>query len=311
MTEPIRKEKYITVIGANFLDFVVWDLVKGSFLIYCNTNFSNKRFQTPMPEHSHAAAAIVLSVLGIEAYRNRIYCLEKREVRRSVSNSLCDMITEKINNFPARKLKDLLEEVYVLRDVIVHNHIYEITVAYQGHNMLGHRQRLLQGSTDDLKYKRHVNNRTKKTKLLKLNVQPTKINFEDIFKVLVVTDLTIKIMQQAFGGGYVPFHVSNKIGDYDAKNLSEILTYYFDHIPRKSFVTCLEKLSTQLRNDFVPFLPPYPISDSFINNTCPECSKLGFHKLDNTHYCSKCGLSRGFIRDGVLGIEFAGEDVKD
>ena len=40
MTQPIRKEKYITVIGANFLDFVVWDLVKESFLTYCNTDFS-------------------------------------------------------------------------------------------------------------------------------------------------------------------------------------------------------------------------------------------------------------------------------
>ena len=310
MTEPIRKEKYITVIGANFLDFVVWDLVKGSFLTYCNTNFSNKRFQTPMPEHSRAAAAIVLSVLGIEAYRNRVYCLEKREVRSSVSNSLCDMITEKSNNFPASKLKDLLKEVFVVRDVIVHNHIYEVTVAYQGFNMIGHRQRRLQGRTDE-KYEKHVNKRTKKTKLLKLNVQPTKISFEDIFKVLVVVDLTIKIMQQVFGGGYVPFHVSRKIGDYDAKNLSEILTYYFDHIPRESFVTFLEKLSKQLRNDFMSFLPPYPISDCFINNICPECSKLGFDKLDNTHYCSKCGLSMGSIRDGVFGIDFAGKDVGD
>lgn len=311
MTDRIRKEKIITVIGANFLDFVVWDLVKGSFLTYCNTNFSNKRFQTPMPEHSRAAAAIVLSVLGIEAYRNRVYCLEKREVCSSVSNSLCDMITEKSSNFPARKLKDLLEEVFVVRDVIVHNHIYEVTVTYQGFNIKGHRQRLLQGRTDDLKYKRHVNKRTKKTKLLKLNVQPTKISFEDIFKVLLVVDLTIKIMQQVFGGGYVPFHVSHKIGRYDAKNLSEILTYYFDHIPRKSFVTFLETLSTQLRNDFMSFLPPYPISDCFINNTCPECSKLGFDKLDNTHYCSKCGLSMGSIRDGILGVEFTGRDVGD
>ena len=309
MTKPIRKEKYITVIGANFLDFVVWDLVKESFTTYCKTDFSKKRFQTSIWEHGHAAAAIVLSVLGIEAYRNRIYCLEKCEVHGSVSNDLCSMITKKSNNFPASKLKGLLEEVFVLRDVIVHNHIYEVTVVYQNYDMLGHRQKLLQGRTDDAKYLRCVNKNSKKTNLLKLNVQPAKITFEDIFKVLIIADLLIGVMQNVFGAGYVPFHVSHKIGDHCPENLSEILTHYYDQIPRKSFVKFLEQLSTQLRNDFAPFLPPYPHSGCFISNICPQCSKLGFDKLDHTHYCSKCGLSMGVIRDGVLSIGFNNIDT--
>lgn len=292
VTDSANKQEYITVIGTNFLDFVIWDLVKESFTTYRNTDFSKRRFQTSMWEHGHAAAAIVLSVIGIEAYRNRIYFLEKSRInRRSVTDDLCKILTKKSINFPINKLQALLEEVFVVRDVIAHNHIYKVEVfSDQGWTMLGHRQKLLKGYGFDSKYKSSVNSRTKKTNLLKLNVQPAKIGFEDIFKVLVVIDLLIGIMRKVLDAGYIPFHVSHKIGDHETKNLSEILTYYLDHIPRKSFVTFLEKLSTQLRNDFTSFLPPYPMSDCFINNTCPQCSKLGFDKLDNTHYCSKCGF---------------------
>ena len=310
MSGQINRQKYITVIGSNFLAFVIWDLVEESFATYQNTDFAKKRFQTSIWEHGHAAAAIILSVIGIEAYRNRIYFLEKRGIdrRSSVTSHLCNILAKKSISFPTSKLKPLLEEVFVVRDVIAHNHIYQVNVYYdQGWMMLGHKQKLLEGYGFDSKYKSSVNPRTKKTKLLKLNVQPAKIGFEDIFTVLVVIDLLIKIMQQVFGAGYVPFHVSHKIGGYDAKNLSETLTYYFDDIPRKSFVEFLERLSTQLRNDFTSFLPPYPLSDCFISNTCPQCSKLGFDKLDNTHYCRKCGFTIS-VQGGVYIPEFGKKD---
>lgn len=291
VTDYANKKECITVIGTSFLDFVIWDLVKESFDTYLGTDFSKKRFQTSIWEHGHAAAAVVLSVIGIEAYRNRIYFFEGRKVSRSVPDDLCNILTAKSISFPTSKLKRLLEEVFVVRDVIAHNHIYKVEVfSDQGRTMLGHRQKLLEGYGFDSKYKSSVNSRTKKTKLLKLNVQPAKVGFEDIFKVLVVVDLIINIMQKAFDAGFIPFHVSHKIGNHDANNLSEILTYYLDQTPRKSFVRFLENLSAQLRNDFASSLPPYPHANCFITNTCPRCSKLGFDKLDNIHHCSKCGF---------------------
>lgn len=311
MADFTNREKYITVIGVNFLDFVIWDLVKESLTTYLKTDFAKKRFQTSMWEHSHAAAAIVLSVIGIEAYRNRIYFLEKSRInRRSVPYDLCQILAKKSAGFPTSKLRDLLTEVFVVRDAIAHNHIYEVEVFsdQKKWTMLGHKQKLLKGYGFDSKYKSSVSPRTKKTNLLKLNVQPAKIGFEDIFKVLVVIDLLIRIMQNVLGGTYIPFYVSHKIGNRYPGNLSKILTYYYEQIPRKSFLKFLEELATQLRNDFVSFLPPYPHSDCFINNICPQCSKLGFNRFDDTHYCSKCGLSMGFIKNGVLNIEFTDKD---
>jgi len=315
MTEPIRKEKYITVIHANFLEFVIWGLIDESLKVYRNTDFSKKRFQTSIWEHSHAAAAIVLTAIGIEAFRNRIYFLKGIKVDRIVPNDLCKILRDEKVGFPADKLQDILTEVFVTRDVIVHNHIYKVQVfSDQGWTMLGHRQELLEGYGFDSKYSSSVNSRTKQTKLLKLNVQPAKISFEDIFKVSVVTDLLIAILQNIFGGAYIPFHISHKTGIHHIDNLSKILNYYYEQIPRRSrrrFIIFLEELSRRLRSDFANYLPPYPHSDCFISNICPNCSKLGFDRFDDTHYCSKCGWSMGFIRDGVLGIEFAGKDSGD
>lgn len=312
LSEYTDRQKYITVIGSSFLEFVVWGLIDESLRAYLNTDFSKRRFQTSVWEHSHAASAIVLSVIAIEAFRNRIYCLKGIRVDRNVPDDLCKILRDEKVGFPADKFQNILTEVFVARDVIAHNHIYQVEVfSDKEWVMMGHKQRLLKGYGFDSKYRRSVNSRTKKTKLLKLNVQPAKIGFEDIFKVLVITDLLIAILQNILGGGYVPFHTSHRRDILHLNNLSKILNYYYEQIARRSFVVFLEELSRRLRNDFADYLPPYPHSNCFISNICPKCSKLGFDRFDDAHYCRKCGLRMGFNRDGVLRIELAGSDVGD
>jgi hypothetical protein len=317
MSEHMGRQEYITVIGSNFLEFVVWGLLDESLKAYLKTDFSKKRFQTSVWEHSHAAAAIVLSVIGIEAFRNRIYCLKGIKVGRRVPENLCEVLRDARASFPADKLQDILTEVFVTRDAIVHNHIYHVEVFSDDKwDVLRYRQRLLRGYGFDSKYKQSVNSR-KKTKLLKLNVQPAKIGFEDIFKVLVIADLLIAILQNILGGSYVPFHISpkieaiQKISLHHPNSLSRTLNYYYQQISSRRFLILLEALSRRLRDDFANYLPAYPHSDCFISNICPSCSKLGFDRFDDTHQCEKCGLRMGFIRDGVIGLEFATKDAGD
>jgi hypothetical protein len=88
-------------------------------------------------------------------------------------------------------------------------------------------------------------------------------------------------------------------------SLSRILDYYYEQIPRQRFSTFLENLCRGLRNDFTDYLRPYPHSECFVSNICPKCSKLGFDRFDDRHYCTKCGLSIGFVGDGVIGVGFA------
>lgn len=298
MARQINRQKVITVVGATYIEFIVMDLMSKTFEAYKKLDFSGRHFQTSMWEHGHATAAIILSVIGIEAYRNRIYYVEKDNVSRgssAVINDLCSMLNRKNQTFHTSKLKQLLTEVFVIRDVIAHNHIYEVEVlSDQDWKMLGHKQKLLKGYGFDTKYKACVNSRTRKTRLLKFNVQPAKIGFEDLFKVLVVIDLLVGVTQNILGRMHIPFHVHYKIDEYWVRNLSEVLTYYLDQIPNNRFLKELEGLSKQLRDDFATFLPPNEKWDWFITNTCPKCSKLGFSKRINLSSCSKCGCRIGF-----------------
>lgn len=299
MIDAANKQKLITVIGGTFVEFVVWDLIAEAFEAYKKRDFSRKYFQTSIWEHGHAAAAIVLTVIGIEAYRNRIYYIERKRVSRrtnAVVNDLCGVLKGENNAFPDDKIKELLTEVFIIRDVIAHNHIYEVeVVSDQDWNMIGHKQSLLRGYGFDSKYRTYVNKRTRKTKLLKLNVQPAKIGFEDLFKVFVVLDLLIGITQNILSIGHIPFHVYYKVGDHWFKNISEILTYYLDKIPNKRFIKDLEVLSKQFRYDYEAFLPPDKKWDYFITNICPKCLKLGFSKNSRLSSCSKCGLKIGSV----------------
>lgn len=298
MASQINRQKIITVVGSTYLEFIIMDLMAKAFEAYKKLDFSRRHFQTSMWEHGHATAAIILSVIGIEAYRNRIFYVEKDNVSRgnnAAANDLGDILSKKNQSFPSSKLKQLLTEIFVIRDVIAHNHIYEVEVlSDQDWKMLGHKQRLLKGYGFDAKYKASVNSRTRKTKLLKFNVQPAKIGFEDLFKLLVVLDLLVGVTQNILGRVHIPFHVHYKIDDYWVRNLSELLTYYFDQIPNRRFASELEGLSKQLRNDFATFLPPNEKWDWFITNTCPKCLKLGFSKRINLSSCNKCGCKIGF-----------------
>jgi hypothetical protein len=185
--------------------------------------------------------------------------------------------------------------------VIAHNHIYEVNIVNnQDWEMIGHRQRLLKGYGFDRKYEQSVNTRTKKTHVLKLNVQPTKVGFEDLFKVLTIFDLLCGLTQNSFGKQYGFSPVYCKINNYYADNLSQILSYYYELIPNKKFVSEVEALSKTLRQEFESFLPSMEKWDWFITNTCVKCGSPGFFKHHGIMSCIKCGTNLSMSRTNAL-----------
>ena len=108
-----------------------------------------------------------------------------------------NIIQKNAPGFPGNGFKNILEEMFILRDVIVHNHIYKIKCAIDENNgaLKSYRQEILPGYGDG-KFKGNINSRTKLTKLLRFNIQPTKIGFEDIFKALIIFDLFVGVCQK-------------------------------------------------------------------------------------------------------------------
>lgn len=221
--------------------------------------------------------AIVLTAATTETYRNRIYYLEKGELSGigDVSSDIGKMFMNKWLRFPGQRFKSIMEEVSVIRDIIMHSHIYELDVVLseKDWHMIGYEQRKV-SQYEDGKFRRSVNLQAEGTKLMKFNVQPLRIGFEDLFEVLLVFDLFAGVAEKAFGRGYVAFTLLQQIDNHWTENLSQLLTHYYDQVPNQQFVKWVESLSEGLRKDFGSLLPHG--GEYFITNTCPKCSTLGF-----------------------------------
>lgn len=288
----IRSENLLTIVGTSYIDMIVPQFLNKSFDAYSKKDFSKKQFQVSMHENTFATAGIVLTAIGIEAYRNRIYALDKKVVKK-VANDICIALQKKEGKFPAEIFENYLNEIFVLRDVIVHNHVYNVKVKFdEDWDMVGHTQALIKGYGDD-KFKKLVSTRTKKTKSLFLNIQPSKIGFEDLFLALIVFDCFAGISERLLGRRYVPFNFWQKIkGIGNAESLCMYLTFFHNKIPNKKYLATLNKLLIKLNALYGNYLPLG--IDYFVNNKCRKCGEYGFRQINNIYSCKKCGYEIKF-----------------
>lgn len=277
------KTQEIITVSAGYVGLVVLDLFSKSFNAYKERDFNEKIFKVGALENTYATSAIVLTVLNIEAYRNRIFYLEKKKISKNVAEDLSEIIKEKNQSFPKEKLRDILNEIFTLRDIIVHNHIYEVTVFYnENWEMIKHRQKLQEGYGNN-RLKNATNSNIRKTKLLKFNVQSLKIGFEELNTLLIFFDLLVNLCQKNLGIGHVPF---NYKFDNDEDNLSEFLAYNYAQISNKNYIKQLNIIIKGFKNNFEKFTDSN--KTCVTNNFCPICSTFGFHKPSNGTACDKC-----------------------
>lgn len=285
------KQKLVTVVTANYVDLLIPDLLEKSFDAYKRKDFIKKHFQVSIIENAYATASIVLILLALEAYRNRIYYLEKKPLHKGgLAEDISSIFNIKDNSFSKDFFKDIITEMIIMRDVIVHNHLYEVEIVNDGNwDMISHRQKLLKNYGDSKRLKSGlVVEQTRKTKNLKLNVQPGKIGFEDLFTVLVVFDMFVGISNKLLTNSYVPFHFSHKFkGDW-IDCLSHYISHFYVTNPNKAALKRFRSVYRDLRSIFVSFLPDY--TDYFLKNICPKCQDFGFHQPFKIYKCISCGF---------------------
>lgn len=289
--KAINKQKLVTVVTSNYVELLIPELLEKSLEAYQKKDFSKRHFQVSVFENTHSTAGIVLTVLAMEAYRNRIYYLEDKALsKKGLAEDLAGIFKTKDKSFPADFFKEILTEVIIVRDVIVHNHLYEVEVVNDGNwDMISHRQKLLEDYGDSKRLKSGlVTERTRKTKNLKLNVQPAKIGLEDFFTVLVVFDMFVGISDRLFPNSYVPFHFTHKFKGEWVTRLSHYLSHFYANILNQARVKKLGEIYENLRGSFVSFIPDNV--DYFLENICPKCQSFGFHQPLRTYKCPNCGF---------------------
>jgi hypothetical protein len=161
----------VSVIGTNFLDPITTLLERLESL---NPSGPNELQASP-PENGYSIALILLTVLMVESAIGRT-----QYVRKEKPNNSVEFLR---STYPRCGFVNDIEELFVVRDVIAHNHIWEaaFTVSDEA-NMKLVSANLRQGG--DKKFRGVVKITKRKTSRLGLNVFPTRINRVDAVTVV-------------------------------------------------------------------------------------------------------------------------------
>jgi hypothetical protein len=284
------RQRAISAVGTSYVHEVVLDLLGRAFTAYEKRDHTKSWIGLSGLENVSATVGILLTAVTIEASRNRIFYLAKKRISRSAADDLGKFLFDRTRQMSA--MADILKEIFTIRDVIVHNHLYSITF-YQTEDweFIGHRQRLLKGYGDP-KFKQLVSSRTRRTKCLDLNAQPLKIGFEDLWLVLVVFDVLLKITENKTGQALVIRHSYRFEGKWQQeRGLSRLLSWHYDRIQATN-ARASKRLKKVLARICQAFNDPEVYEDSFLSNRCPYCKEFGFRKPNQIYKCGKCG--RGF-----------------
>lgn len=164
---------YVSVIGVSYLFPITALLEELDALKTKNPN----EVQASTFENGYSAAIIVLTVLLLESAISRTQYVNGETPPRKP----LDFVGV---TYPDSGFSNKLEELFVLRDVIAHNHLWEAKF-YWDENL---KMRLVSANIvkgyGDKKFSKVMNPNSRTTRLLNLNLFPTRICYTDTLIVL-------------------------------------------------------------------------------------------------------------------------------
>ena len=168
-------DKIVSVVGSSYFQPIADLLAK---LERYSVKKSNQ-LQANYYENGYAVSICLLAVVCLESYAARVRYIKKNNTpaRESVPRFLLRLFPDDF------KFLDELTEVFVLRDSIAHNHLWEVEFNWGERDALQLLSAQKQGY-EDKKYTNCVDKRRRKTKRLRLNVNPMRVDSKDVKKVL-------------------------------------------------------------------------------------------------------------------------------
>ena len=194
---------YISVIGDKLFQPILDLMEKLSLIRFGRPN----EVQTSPAENGHAVAVVLLAVVMLESIVGRVRVLRaETEPRSSVDSYLNGLICDEA-------LKSQVAELFVLRDVIAHNHIWSGQVYDDGDLRFDENPELLNGYGDrKFRYAQDESSRT--TKCLGLNLVPTRIWRGDSLIVLHVVSEVLQRLKNLNPSYYNDFKQFSYKGEW-------------------------------------------------------------------------------------------------
>jgi len=168
--------KQISILGGSYLQPIA-DLVSK---LAAEQPKARNRGPISSFENGYSASIVLLTVAMFESYTVRLAHL------RGLSNPAERLVALKVigSCIPNLRNRKALEDVFVLRDLIFHNHLWELEYSWGSGSPPKLSSANKPASKLDSKYQNRVNEVTRRTRALGLNVLPTQVNRGDAKKVL-------------------------------------------------------------------------------------------------------------------------------
>ena len=172
---PRHPEKLVTVLGSAYFQPIA-DLVER---LIQRRRIRPTRVQSTHDESGYAAAGVLLLVAMFESYVSRVRFTQPKLVA-DATRSAVDVV---LSVFPKLRHRKALEDVYVLRDLLMHGHLWEIEYEWGGPVPMVLKSATLHPAYGDKKFRRRVNSTTHRTKALNLSAIPSRVDRCDLLKV--------------------------------------------------------------------------------------------------------------------------------
>jgi hypothetical protein len=142
-------------------------------------------------EHGYAASVILLLVAMLESYVVRVRYIQRPVVPVKLRTAI-DVL---LYLYPRLRHRKALTDVYVARDAIFHNHLWEIEYSWgRSPSMILHGA-VKDPAFGDTKYSVRVNPNTRRTKALGISVVPTRVDRRDVKKVFQTVWKTLLFLE--------------------------------------------------------------------------------------------------------------------
>jgi hypothetical protein len=151
------------------------------------------RIRSGSEESGYAASGIVLLVAMFESYLSRLRFVQSTKARDSHRGAM-DVV---LSIFPRLRHRKALADVYVLRDAMMHAHLWEIEYESGGAVPFRLLKATMHSAYGDNKFEQRVNAKTLRTRALGLSILPLRIDRSDLLKVFEAIWKTLQVFEAA------------------------------------------------------------------------------------------------------------------
>lgn len=172
MSEPKVIDSVISVVGGAYFQPIA-DLVERLRIIPSPAD--GNEVHASRRENGYAASVCLLSVVALESFLARA-----RHLKQGKAPGGFRLFTELYPNFPSPQD---IAEVFVLRDLLAHNHLWEIDFTWDADGPL-QVLNVNHAFGGDRKYAQHVDPSTRRTRRLGIHIVPNRVDRRDAALVL-------------------------------------------------------------------------------------------------------------------------------